>query len=63
MGVKYPFPPDFKTIYEKADLLKVGREDFEQSKRRYKLFPAVRWLCVAVDLGKCSRTAIIPYRQ
>ena len=27
MGVKYPFPPDFKTIYEKADLLKVGRED------------------------------------
>ena len=37
--------------------------DFEQSKRGYKLFSAVRRLCVAVDLGKCRGTAIIPDRQ
>ena len=37
MANKYPFPPDFKTIYEKADLLKARTESLTKKLRAFEV--------------------------
>ena len=38
MANKYPFPPDFKTIYEKADLLKARTESLTKKLRAFYFY-------------------------